>query len=143
MGTQGPAISESATIERSIDAVWETLTNWSVAPDWMPRVTSFEGPVPIAAGDEVTFEYQDQPASAVIDEVEAPRRLVIRRTNGPVQAVFTYELRPNGEGTTVHLAADIVTAPGLGLMRRPLRRALARTDRDQLKLLKRLVESGG
>jgi hypothetical protein len=77
----------------------------------------------------------------VVDEVDEPRRIVIRRVNPPVEAIFAYDLSATATGTTVRLQADIATDTVMRSMRRPLRRALARTDRVQLQRLKALIEA--
>jgi len=89
----------------------------------------------------VTFSYQGTPASAFIDVADRPNRLVIRRVNGPVSATFDYRLEPDGAATVIRLRADLKAEQALSVVGPLLRRALARTDSNQLELLKHLAES--
>jgi uncharacterized protein YndB with AHSA1/START domain len=138
--TAKPAIDDTVEIARPIDVVWSTIIDWPVAGEWMPNMKFCEDPSEIRAGDRIAFRYHDQPSTITIEEVSAPRRLVMRRTNGPVEATFAYDLTESPRGTRMHVRADLAAEEGIGLMRPLLRRALARTDRVQLSLLKSLVE---
>lgn len=134
------AFERSVDIVRPIDEVWALMTDWSVAPEWWPRVLEVEGPLPVQSGDMLTFSYQGTPASAIVDAVEEPTRLVIRRVNGLVTATFDYRLERHADSTTVSLHAMLVAEQALRLAAPLLRRALARTDQNQLQLLKQLAE---
>lgn len=140
-GQSRPAIDESVEIAGSPAEVWDVLTDWELADQWLPNVSEVDGAVPTEVGAELPFRYQGQRARAVIDVVRVPEHLVIRRPNGPVEAVFVYDLAPSARGTTVHLRADLAATKGVGVVRWLLRRFLARTDRSQLDRLKVLVES--
>lgn len=137
--TSRPAIQDSVEIAQPPGDVWSVLTNWEMAGDWLPHMASCQGPTEMRVGDELSFLYHDQPGSATVEVLDPGRRLVIRRTNGPVEAVFTYEVEGTDVGTTVRLSADIETSQ-LRLVRPLLRRGLVRTDRDQLQRLKAHLE---
>ena len=134
------AFERSVNIDLPIGDVWALMTDWSLAPEWWPRVLDVEGPIPVGPGDMLTFSYQGTPASAIVDVVEEPNRLVIRRVNGSVEATFEYRLEPNTESTTVSLNAELIATHALRAFAPLLRRALALTDRDQMDLLRQLAE---
>lgn len=134
------AFERSVTIARPIDDVWFLMTDWSRAAAWWPRVLEVEGPTPVGSGDMLTFSYQGTPASATVDIADEPSRLVIRRINGPAVATFGYRLEAHSDSTTVSLHAELVAEQALRVVAPLLRLALARTDRSQLDLLKRLAE---
>ncbi len=133
----------SVSIDLPIDDVWALMTDWSQAPGWWPRVLDVEGPLPVESGDMLTFSYQGTPASAVVDVADEPSRLVIRRVSGSVEATFDYRLHTETDSTAVSLNAELVAGHALRAVAPLLRRALARTDRDQLDLLQRLAEGSG
>lgn len=134
------AFERSTSIARPIDDVWDLVTDWSRAAEWWPRVLEVTGPPTVEPGDTLTFSYQGKPASATIDVADRPRRLVLRRVNGPVSATFDYQLEPDSGSTTVELRVGLASEQALRVVAPLLRRALARTDRDQLDLLKRIAE---
>ncbi|HUW02235.1 MAG TPA: SRPBCC family protein [Acidimicrobiales bacterium] len=135
-----PAIDETIEIARPIGTVWDTITDWERAADWLPNVSECQGTAATGVGVELPFRYQGQPALAVIEQVRSPEHLVIRRPNGPVDAVFTYDLVATAEGTSVHLRAELRSLKGIGLVTWLLGKFLARTDRDQLRRLKEVAE---
>lgn len=134
-----PAIDETVEISEPIDAVWETITDWERAGEWLPNVSECES-APTEVGTSLPFRYQGQPAVAVIEAAREPEHLIIRRPNGPVDAFFIYDLSEAGQATTVRLRAELHASKGIGLMAWMLRWFLARTDRDQLQRLKALIE---
>ena len=137
------AFERSAKIDLAIDDVWALMTDWSFAPEWWPRVLDVEGPLLIGPGDMLTFSYQGTPASAIVDVADEPSRLVIRRVNGSVEATFDYRLEADTDSTAVSLRAELVARHALRAVAPLLRRALARTDRDQLDLFQQLAEGSG
>ena len=134
------AFEQSVSIDLPIDDVWALMTDWSQAPGWWPRVLDVEGPIPVGSGDMLTFSYQGTPASAVVDVADEPSQLVIRRVSGSVEATFDYRLESDTDSTAVSLNAELVARHALRAVAPLLRRVLARTDRDQMDLLKQLAE---
>lgn len=134
------AFEQSATIARPIEEVWALMTDWSRAAAWWPRVLEVEGPLSVEPGDMLTFSYQGTPASATVDIVDEPNRLVLRRVNGPVSATFDYRLESDTDSTTVYLRTELAAEQALRMVAPLLRRGLARSDRNQMNLLKRLAE---
>ena len=135
-----PAIDETIEIARPIETVWDTVTDWERAAEWLPNVSECRGAAATEVGIELPFRYQGQPAKAVIEQVRSPEHLVIRRPNGPVDAIFTYDLAATPDGTSARLRAELRAAKGIGLVTWLLGKFLARTDRDQLQRLKGVVE---
>ncbi len=134
------AFERSVNIDLPIGDVWTLMTDWSLAPEWWPRVLDVEGPLPVGPGDMLTFSYQGTPASAIVDVADEPSRLVIRRVSGSVEATFNYRLQAETDSTAVSLNAELVARHALRAVAPLLRRALARTDRGQMDLLKHLSE---
>ena len=65
------AIDTTTSIAAPPDAVWAALTDWSLAPRWMPGVSAMTGPV--APGSTVTFTVRGKERTALVDGLDAPR----------------------------------------------------------------------
>lgn len=132
------AIDTSTTVAAPPDAVWTALTDWSLAPRWMPGVTAMRGP--LARGGVVTFTVRGKERTAVIEELDAPRSLALLSRSGPVTAVYTYSLRPAGPGTELRLVADVAVRGPLVLLAGVIRRSIAKEDGVQPERLRAVVE---
>ena len=134
------AIDTTTTIAAPPDAVWAALTDWSLAPRWMPGVTAMSGPV--SPGAVVTFTVRGKERTALVDTLDAPRTLALLSRSGPVTALYTYTLSGSGDRPPVAdvpdrsrlRLADVVQArldpswePSLGTGRRSCR-SIARED---------------
>lgn len=135
------AIDTTTTIAASPDAVWAALTDWSLAPRWMPGVTAMSGPV--SPGAVVTFTVRAKERTAVVDTLDAPRTLALLSRSGPVTALYTYTLSGSGPGTDLHLVADVTVRGPLALLAPVIRRSIAREDGGQPERLRILVEPVG
>ncbi|WP_421735493.1 SRPBCC family protein [Cellulomonas sp.] len=133
------AIDTTTSIAAPPDAVWAALTDWSLAPQWMPGVSAMAGPV--ARGETVTFTVRGKERTAVIDDLDAPRRLALLSRSGPVTAVYTYTLAPTSVGTDLRLVADIVVRGPLTLLAGVIRRSIAKEDGVQPERLRAVVEA--
>jgi len=132
------AIDTTTSIAAPPDAVWATLTDWSMAPRWMPGVTAMSGPV--SPGAVVTFTVRGKDRTAVVDTLDAPRTLALLSRSGPVTALYTYTLAPSGRGTDLRLVADVEVRGPLTLLARVIRRSIAKEDGTQPERLRAAVE---
>ncbi|KQY46499.1 SRPBCC family protein [Cellulomonas sp. Root137] len=133
------AIDTTTSIAAPPDAVWAALTDWSLAPRWMPGVSAMTGPV--APGSTVTFTVRGKERTALVDGLDAPRRLALLSRSGPVTAVYTYTLTPTSAGTDLGLVADVVVRGPLTLLAGVIRRSIAKEDGVQPERLRAVVEA--
>ena len=133
------AIDTTTTVAAPPDAVWAALTDWSLAPRWMPGVSAMTGRV--AAGATVTFTVRGKERTALIDGLDAPRRLALLSRSGPVTAVYTYTLAPVAAGTDLRLLADVDVRGPLTLLAGTIRRSIAKEDGVQPERLRAVVEA--
>ena len=132
------AIDTTTTIAAPPDAVWAALTDWSLAPRWMPGVTAMSGPV--SPGAVVTFTVRGKDRTAVVDTLDAPRTLALLSRSGPVTALYTYTLTAIAPGTDLRLVADVDVRGPLSLIARVIRRSIAKEDGVQTERLRVAVE---
>ena len=132
------AIDTTTTIAAPPDAVWAALTDWSLAPRWMPGVTAMSGP--LTAGATVTFTVRGKERTAVLDEIDAPRRLAVVSRSGPVTAAYLYTLAADPAGTRLRLVADVDVRGPLALLAGVVRRSIAKADGVQPERLRAVVE---
>lgn len=132
------AIDTTTTVAAPPDAVWAALTDWSLAPRWMPGVTAMSGPV--SPGAVVTFTVRGKERTAVVETLDAPRTLALLSRSGPVTAVYTYRLAAAAGGTTLRLLADVEVRGPLKVLAPVIRRSIAKEDGVQPERLRAVVE---
>ena len=135
------AIDTTTTIAAPPDTVWAALTDWSLAPRWMPGVTAMSGPVSVGA--VVTFTVRGKDRTAVVELLDAPRTLALLSRSGPVTALYTYTLTAIAAGTDLRLVADVDVRGPLSLIARVIRRSIAQEDGVQTERLRVAVEAAG
>ncbi|NUU19215.1 hypothetical protein HP550_18355 [Cellulomonas humilata] len=133
------AIDTTTSIAAPPDAVWAALTDWSLAPQWMPGVSAMAGP--LARGATVTFTVRGKERTALVDDLDASHRLALLSRSGPVTAVYTYTLAPTAAGTDLRLVADVVVRGPLQLLAGVVRRSIATEDGVQPERLRAVVEA--
>lgn len=136
------AFTVEATIDRSADEVWRTLTDWSAAPRWMAGVESLAIDGELRPGASLRFRSRGKERLAEVVEVEPAHALVTRSRQGGVTADYHYRLRPTTDGgTVVSLTADVRTRGVMSLLGPVLRWAIRRSDANQVEALRQLIEA--
>ena len=78
----------------------------------------------------------------ILSEWQPPSRFALTSQEGSVSAVYTYEFHPSGGGTRVKLTGTCTAASLLMRLLHPLIvRMMARHDRPQVDLLKKMIET--
>jgi uncharacterized protein YndB with AHSA1/START domain len=132
------AIDTTTSIAAAPDVVWAALTDWSLAPRWMPGVSTMTGAV--APGATVTFTVRGKERTALVDALDAPRRLALLSRSGPVTALYTYTLAPSAAGTDLRLVTDVEVRGLLRVLAGIIRRSIAKEDGVQPERLRAVVE---
>ena len=109
----GMMLPQSHTATRTLrvnqppDAVWKAITDYAAQPQWRAELKKIER-MPDNNGHEVWKEYNsagEMPLETT--EAVAPRRLVRKIGAGlPFGGGWTYELAPDGAGTTLKITED-------------------------------------
>lgn len=141
-------MAQAFAVDERIDApvpqVWETLTDWSRAPEWMKGVDRLSADGPTEVGTTLTFTARGKDRTSEIVEVTPGRAVTLRSTQGKVVADYRYRCRADGEATRVELVADCRTdGPLMTVLGPLLRYVIRRTDGGQLRALRQLVEREG
>jgi uncharacterized protein YndB with AHSA1/START domain len=100
---QGHSATSRITIDAPAQAVWDALTDYQTMPQWRPELTKVE-PFTSDTGAHGWIEHTRHGAMPlVIESAEPPRLLVGRIADDtlPFGGAWTYQLTPDGEGTTV------------------------------------------
>lgn len=130
-------------VARPPEVVWQRLTDWKAAPEWMDGIDSMSADGPLAAGTTLAFHARGKERASEITSVVPGREVTLTSEQGPVRASYTYRCRPEGDGTRLDLVAVCDVRGALRVAGPLLRYVLRRTDGGQLRALKRLLEQGG
>ena len=131
-----------ATIAKPAEDVWDVLTDWSRAHEWM-GVEWIKADGETIAGTKLAFFARGKERPSEIAECQPGRMIVLRSVQGGVSADYAYTLDPIDDNTTrVTLVANCRTRGLLWGAASPLLRVAIRlTDEKQIKNLKRIVEA--
>lgn len=134
------AFESEVVVFRTPDEVWAVLTDWERAHEWMRGIEKVTASGPTRAGTTLAFRGGGRVRPAELTVVDPGRCVVIRSVQGRVRADYRYELEPSRDGFTRLTLTATCTAGGAWVLVSPLlRRALRRSDADQLEVLKDLV----
>ena len=138
------AFSVDEVIHRPAAQVWEALTDWPNAHQWMPGVEGMTAEGDTAEGTQLTFRARGADRSSTIAQCDAGRSIVLRSVQGGVTADYAYEVHEHGEDSArVTLVANCQITGLLWRLLSPLLRVAVRmSDGKQLRLLKAIVEGG-
>ncbi|MQA07873.1 MAG: hypothetical protein GEU98_04830 [Pseudonocardiaceae bacterium] len=128
------------TIDRPVDQVWKTLTDWDDAAAWMAHAETVSADGDTVPGTTVSFHTRGKTRTSTITAVDPGRSTTLTSTQGGVTADYTYTVQPTGEQTTVALTVDCATR-GLWRLAEPaLHRFMRKADSGQLQALQRHIE---
>jgi uncharacterized protein YndB with AHSA1/START domain len=120
-------------IDRPVEAVWECLTNWDLARQWMPGVEALRAHGPVATGTTLAFTTRGKERTAKVVALDPGHSITLRSMQGGVTADYVYAVASHGDGTRVTLVADCrITGPEW-LLAPVIRAAIRRADSGQLE----------
>jgi carbon monoxide dehydrogenase subunit G len=128
-------------VARPPEVVWQCLTDWERAPEWMEGIDSMRPSGPTVAGMQLVFEARRRSGTSEITHLVPGRELTLTARQGPVRISYRYRCEPEGEGTRVRLAAHCRIRGALRVLGPLLRAVVKRADSGQLRALKRFVEA--
>jgi carbon monoxide dehydrogenase subunit G len=135
-------MTQAFTVTRQLDrpagAVWEQLTDWGRAAEWL-GVDSIQAHGPTAVGTTLVFRARGKDRRSEIVAVDPGRSVTLRSRQGGVTADYTYGVEPAGEGSRVTLTADVTTAGVWALLGPVIRAAIRKEDSGQLDALARTL----
>jgi uncharacterized protein YndB with AHSA1/START domain len=131
----------SAEIEIAADAetVWEVLTDVNGWPGWNPDVKSVALVGEVAEGAEFRWKTGSGTITSRFERLDRPRLAAWTGRVFGIEAVHVWRLEPRNGGTVVHTEESF---GGLiaGLLRRPLRKTLAKALDSGTRALKAEAE---
>ncbi|WP_420623173.1 SRPBCC family protein [Candidatus Poriferisodalis sp.] len=138
------AFSVDEVFHRPAAQVWEALTDWPNAHQWMPGVEGMTAEGDTAEGTQLKFRARGADRLSTIAQCDAGRSIVLRSVQGGVTADYAYEVHEHGEDSArVTLVANCQITGLLWRLLSPLLRVAVRmSDGKQLRLLKAIVEVG-
>jgi uncharacterized protein YndB with AHSA1/START domain len=136
-------IEEAIVIARPPQNVWNVIVDPLRDPEWCAKVVSVEPagegrwrvihkPVPLRPALELTLDQL---------EVDPPRHLRLREEDDAAVFDVEYRLEPSGAGTRFVQVSSVEWKSLPGILHGPFRRGVRRDVRNQLRALKRVVES--
>lgn len=138
------AFRSAAVIAAPPMQVWRVLTDWGRAHRWLPGVQALAADGPTRAGTTLTCATENGPRQLVLVELDAPTRLVLKMTRGPLTASYRFTL---GRATVERAPATVLTLvtevddPSLSPQAlKRVRAFIAERDRMQPQLLRDVVE---
>ena len=132
------AFTATRQLDRPAGAVWEQLTDWDRAAEWL-GVDSIRAEGPTAVGTELVFRARGKERRSEIVAVDPGRSVTTRSRQGGVTADYTYRVEPDGEGSRVTLTADVRTSGLWALLGPVIRAAIRKEDAGQLDALARTL----
>ncbi|CAM3512376.1 SRPBCC family protein [Occultella aeris] len=134
------AIDTRVLIRTARDRVWDVLTDFSRAHEWMAEATDMrQDDATLAVGSVLRFRAQNSDRTSTVEALE-PGRMIALASDGPgVHAVYTYTLTDVDGGTEVRLVADVGTSGPMRLLGPVIRGSIAKADGGQLVALARLL----
>ena len=136
-------ISDARRIHATVADVWELLTDWDTASSWM-GVEGLQLDGPLVRGARLTFRSRGKEHSSTIEQIDAPRLLVLRSTQGSVTADYTYRLGEIAPDLTeVSLLAELSVGGAMRLVSPMIAAAIRRADGRQLARFVELVDRSG
>ncbi len=132
------AFTVTRQLDRPAEAVWEQLTDWDRAAEWL-GVDSIRAEGPTVVGTELVFQARGKERRSEIVAVEPGRSVTLRSRQGGVTADYTYSVEPAGAGSRVSLTADVRTAGLWSLLGPVIRAAIRKEDSGQLDALARTL----
>ncbi len=130
-------------IDRPIEEVWSTMTNWGQASLWMEtgNLDIVGGGDEVGQGTRLSFESRGQQRETEITRWEPHHHVALQSTQGGMTALYNYSLEPHEGATEVTLEAQCWGTGLLWKMAAPLIGvAMKRADSGQLAALKLAVE---
>jgi carbon monoxide dehydrogenase subunit G len=138
---------QSIEIERPPAEVFAFLADPANLPRWQPAVVQVSADPPggfvpnSRLTERRTFLGNSVRSTLEVTALEPDRRLDLTTVEGPVRFCVSHRLEPSGEGTRLTLVGEGEPGGALRLAGPLLRRVVNRQARDDLRRLKRLLES--
>ncbi|TDE98941.1 hypothetical protein EXU48_01730 [Occultella glacieicola] len=134
------AIDTRVLIRAPRDRVWDLLTDFTRAHEWMTEATDMRlDDATLAVGSVLRFRAQNTERTSTVEALE-PGRMIALASDGPgVHAVYTYTLTDRDGGTEVHLVADVTARGPMKAFGPVIRRSIANADGGQLEALAHLL----
>lgn len=130
------AIDTSIRIPAPRPVVWETLTDWSRAHEWMPEASGMhQTSEPLQVGTVLAFRAQKSDRTSTVEALRVGEMISLASDGPGVHAVYTYTLEDSGDGTLVRLVADVETRGAMKLLGPTIRSSIAKADGGQLEAL--------
>jgi len=142
-----PTITQSVTVDRPVQEVWDFISNFENTTRWSrgvleARQTS-DGPLGIGSTLQTVVKVfgRRRTAHYLVTEYEPNHAFAFEVTSGPMTSRARYSVKPAGAGTRLTASGE-AEATGLYKLLAPiLIRVLKRHSEDDLANVKRLLEA--
>lgn len=139
--TQFQALDVQELIRLSVPRVWELLTDWAAAPEWMPGIDSMEAEQLTGPGVVLDYRCGAHERQLLIEDMREEETITLSSGGGDVTVLYTYSLTEESEQTRVRLAVSVEAAEGLRDEVGSLLSAIADSEANTLKSLRSYAEA--
>ncbi|GAA5225804.1 SRPBCC family protein [Paeniglutamicibacter antarcticus] len=139
--TQFQALDVQELIHLSVPRVWELLTDWAAAPEWMPGVDWMEAEQLTGPGTVLDYRCGPHERQLLITDVREEDSITLSSGGGDITVLYTYLLTEESEQACVRLTISVQAAEGLRDEVGGLLSAIADSEASTLKTLRAYAEA--
>lgn len=139
--TRLEALNVQERIHLPVSRVWELLTDWVAAPQWMPGVDSMEAEQLTSPGTVLDYRSGAHERQLVISELVEERSLTLTAGSGDVVVSYAYELAESSEQCLVRLVISVQLAEELEAQAAELLASIAESESSTLTALRDYAQS--
>ncbi|NUL44652.1 SRPBCC family protein [Cellulosimicrobium funkei] len=136
------ALEDDIVVHLPAPRVWELLTDWAAAPEWLPEVEEMHVNGPAGPGQELSYATGGHQRQYTLATFEPGHGLtmVSGADDADVRVEYGYLLLPDAGATRVHLKIAVRASEELREEALGLAAALADADAGQLESLRDYAE---
>jgi uncharacterized protein YndB with AHSA1/START domain len=139
-------IDFTVQIDRSAEDVFAYLVDVDRLTEWQGSAVECRSDGPLREGSLISERRRllgrEAETELEVTAFEPPRRLTLRSLSGPVNFTVDHELVENGDGTTIHFAAEAQQGAFLSLAKKVIAKKAEQEFRGDFARLKAILEAG-
>lgn len=139
--TRLEALNIQELIHLPVSRVWELLTDWVAAPQWMPGVDAMEAEQLMSPGAVLDYRSGTHERQLVISEMDEGRSITLTAGSGDVVVAYAYDLVESSDQCLARLVISVQIVDELGTQAGELVASIAESESDTLTALRDYAQS--